>query len=62
MAERAADRVDAERLWRRHMSMARHGARADGGVNRQALSAEERAAWRELIGWGRELGLRAATD
>jgi hypothetical protein len=33
-----ADRVSEERLWARHMQMARHGATAAGGVNRQALS------------------------
>ena len=41
--------------------MARHGATASGGVNRQALSAEEFAAWRELIEWGRTLGMTPYT-
>lgn len=58
----AAAFVDADRLWQRHMALARHGARADGGVDRQALSAEERAAWHELIGWASALGLTASTD
>jgi N-carbamoyl-L-amino-acid hydrolase len=44
------------------MRMARHGATPNGGVNRQALSLEDAAAWRELIGWGRGLALDAATD
>jgi N-carbamoyl-L-amino-acid hydrolase len=44
------------------MRMARHGATAAGGVNRQALSAEEFAGWREIIDWARALGLSAATD
>ncbi len=44
------------------MAMARHGATAGGGVNRQALSAEDIAAQKMLIGWGNELGLTAATD
>ncbi|HET9669517.1 MAG TPA: M20 family metallo-hydrolase [Casimicrobiaceae bacterium] len=57
-----ADRIDAERLWSRHMRLARHGATPVGGVNRQALSAEEFAAWREVIAWGREASLAPFTD
>ncbi len=44
------------------MRMARHGATATGGVNRQALSPAEFAAWRELIAWARSLGLVPYTD
>ncbi|MEP7328401.1 MAG: Zn-dependent hydrolase [Betaproteobacteria bacterium] len=62
MTAKVASRIDATRLWGRHMQLARHGALANGGVNRQALSVEEVAAWRELIGWGREFGLAASTD
>jgi beta-ureidopropionase / N-carbamoyl-L-amino-acid hydrolase len=58
----AAARIDAKRLWARHMQLARHGATANGGVNRQALSAEEIAAWRDVIAWGREAGLVPFTD
>ena len=57
-----ADRIDADRLWARHMRLARHGASANGGVNRQALSAEEFSAWREVIGWALEAGLAPYTD
>lgn len=58
----AAEFVNEERLWERHMQMARHGATPGGGVNRQALSDEDIAACRTLIGWGRQLGLLPATD
>jgi len=58
----AADRIDAERLWTRHMRLARYGATPGGGVNRQALSDEEFAAWREVIAWGREAALAPFTD
>jgi beta-ureidopropionase / N-carbamoyl-L-amino-acid hydrolase len=58
----AAAKVDQARLWERHMRMARHGATPTGGVNRQALTTEEHDAWRELIGWARQLGLGAFTD
>jgi len=58
----AADHVSKERLWQRLMAMARHGATSAGGVNRQALSAEDIAARRELIDWGAQLGLIAHAD
>jgi N-carbamoyl-L-amino-acid hydrolase len=54
--------VRQERLWERHMAMARHGATPAGGVNRQALSREEVDARRTLIQWGRALDLTPATD
>src|SRR5258706_7484893 len=59
---RAADRVDETRLWQRHMAMARLGARPDGGVNRQALSDEDIAARRQLIGWATARGFACAVD
>jgi N-carbamoyl-L-amino-acid hydrolase len=62
MTGKIAARVSEARLWERHMAMARHGATAAGGVNRQALSPEDAAAQAELIGWGVALGLTAATD
>ena len=59
---RAADGVDETRLWQRHMAMARLGARGDGGVNRQALSDEDIAARRTLIGWAEARGFSCAVD
>ncbi len=59
---RPSTHVDAARLWQSHLSLARHGATAAGGVNRQALSDEEIAARRELIAATRDLGLAAFTD
>ena len=61
-AARAAEKVDRNRLWQRLMAMARHGARPDGGVNRQAFSAEDAAARRELADWGVALGLGVHVD
>ncbi len=52
----AAARVDEQRLWQRHMDMAQHGARDDGGVNRQAFSAEDAAARALLASWAESLG------
>jgi N-carbamoyl-L-amino-acid hydrolase len=57
-----AARVDRERLWQRHMQLARHGATAAGGVNRPALSHAEIAARRDVIAWGGAIGLAASTD
>jgi len=62
MMQGPAARVDAERLWQLHQQLARHGATASGGVDRQALSAAEIDAWRELVGWARDAGLAAFTD
>ncbi len=62
MTTGVAARVDGKRLWDRHMQLARHGATAANGVNRQALSAEEIAARRDLIQWGSAAGLTACTD
>ncbi|MCG8693105.1 MAG: M20 family metallo-hydrolase [Minwuiales bacterium] len=54
--------VDRERLWRRLMEMAAIGARADGGVNRQALSAEDARARQLMVAWAADLGLEPSTD
>lgn len=62
MSADAAKCIDEERLWRRHMQMAEHGATAAGGVNRQALSAADIAAQKTLIGWGEQIGLVAAAE
>jgi N-carbamoyl-L-amino-acid hydrolase len=57
-----AGKVDVERLWRRHMELARFGATANGGVNRQALSHEEIEARAELVRWGCAIGLEPSAD
>ncbi|SAK93926.1 allantoate amidohydrolase [Caballeronia hypogeia] len=54
--------VNGARLWQHLMKLAEFGALPDGGVNRQALSDEEIAAWRQMIAWAREAGLDAACD
>ena len=58
----AAAGIDEARLWQRHVEMARLGARPDGGVNRQALSDEDIAARRTLIGWAEARGFACAVD
>lgn len=54
--------IDADRLWTRLMALAEIGATPAGGVNRQALSDGEIAAWHRVIGWAQEAGLSPATD
>ncbi|MBT9385083.1 Zn-dependent hydrolase [Pseudooceanicola sp. CBS1P-1] len=54
--------INPDRLWKRLMDMARIGAIPGDGVNRQSLSAEDRAAMACLIGWGRAIGLTPAFD
>lgn len=57
-----AQRVDTARLWDRLAALARIGATAGGGVDRQALSEGEIEAWRLVIGWAREAGLAPSAD
>ena len=58
----SALRINADRLWSRLMVLARIGATAAGGVDRQALSAGEIEAWRQVIAWAHEAGLAVGTD
>ncbi len=44
------------------MTLTRHGGRADGGVDRQALSDVEIEARAEIVAWGRAAGLVPFTD
>lgn len=59
---RAAAAVREDRLWRRHMEMAKLGATAKGGVNRQALSPEDVAARKLLMSWATARGFTVTTD
>lgn len=61
-SERVADAVREDRLWGRLMDMAKIGAIPGNGVNRQALSKEDIAARRQLIGWARARGFGVEVD
>ncbi len=61
-SSRVAQAVDQGRLWQRHVEMARHGGLPKGGVNRQALSAEDIAARRQLCDWAGQRGFPVFTD
>lgn len=54
--------INADRLWTRLMALAEIGATPAGGVNRQALSDGEIAAWHRVIGWACEASLTPSTD
>jgi len=57
-----AGAVNSDRLWQRHMDMAKIGATGRGGVNRQALTQEDAQARALLIHWARERGFTASVD
>ncbi|MCY4550252.1 MAG: Zn-dependent hydrolase [Defluviicoccus sp.] len=59
---KAAAAIDGERLWRRHMALAEIGATGKGGVNRQALGADEARARALLAEWAGERGYRVSVD
>ena len=56
------DLIDGDRLWSRIMRPSEFGARADGGVDRPALSVAEIEARAQIVAWARELGLSPSTD
>ena len=46
--------VNGDRLWARLMRMAEIGGFDGGGVNRQALSDEDHAAWAQMLDWAED--------
>jgi N-carbamoyl-L-amino-acid hydrolase len=54
--------VKQDRLWQRHVDMAKLGGTPKGGVNRQALSAEDAAARNLLASWAKARGFEIFTD
>ncbi|MCO6386468.1 Zn-dependent hydrolase [Aliihoeflea sp. 40Bstr573] len=54
--------INEERLWSRHMEMARIGAIAGDGNRRLAMSAEDGEARALLAGWCEEAGLSMQVD
>jgi beta-ureidopropionase / N-carbamoyl-L-amino-acid hydrolase len=57
-----ANAVKEDRLWQRHVDMAKLGGTPKGGVNRQALSAEDAAARNLLASWAKARGFSIFTD
>src|SRR5947207_13189518 len=58
----SANAVKEDRLWQRHAEMAKLGGTPKGGVNRQALSAEDAAARNLLASWAKARGFSIFTD
>src|SRR3546814_2403747 len=54
--------IDAARLWRRHVDMARIGGTAKGGVCRLALTEKDIAAHRLMADWAKARGFRVFLD
>ncbi|MFI5002390.1 MAG: Zn-dependent hydrolase, partial [Reyranellales bacterium] len=57
-----ANSVREDRLWQRHVDMAKLGGTPKGGVNRQALSPEDAAARNQLAAWAKARGFAVSTD
>ncbi len=58
----AAAAVNEQRLWQRHMDMAKIGETPKGGVDRQALTPEDVRARALLADWAEKLGFECAMD
>src|SRR5258708_33356830 len=58
----SASAVKEDRLWQRHVDMAKLGGTPKGGVNRQALSPEDAAARNLLAAWATARGFAIFTD
>ena len=55
-------KINAERLWQRHMVLAKIGATAKGGNNRQALTDEDITARKQFITWCEDAGCEIRID
>jgi beta-ureidopropionase / N-carbamoyl-L-amino-acid hydrolase len=55
-------KVDRQRLWDRHLTLAGYGALPDGGVDRQAMTPADAEARRQLVAWASDIGLTASVD
>src|SRR5437879_11778506 len=54
--------VNPDRLWHRHLAIARIGATGRGGVNGQALTPEDAEARRQVLAWAAARGFTASVD
>ena len=62
MSQIAYPKVNTERLWQRHMDMAKIGATKGGGVHRLALTSEDIEAHVLLVKWAEAHGFSVALD
>src|SRR2546429_4456572 len=54
--------VNPDRLWQRHLALARIGATGRGGVTRQALPPGAAEARRQVLAWAAARGFAASVD
>jgi len=54
--------VKEDRLWQRHLEIAKIGATGRGGVNRLALTPEDAEARRRVLAWTAARGFEASVD
>src|SRR5207253_850395 len=54
--------VNPDRLWQRHLALARTGATGRGAVNRQALTPGDAEARRQVLAWAAARGFAASVD
>ena len=57
-----ADAVREDRLWQRHVDLAKIGATPKGGVNRQALTPEDGKGRALVASWAEARGFTTAVD
>lgn len=57
-----ADAVREDRLWQRHVDLAKIGATPKGGVNRQALTPEDGKGRALVTSWAKARGFTTAVD
>ena len=54
--------INKDRLWQRHMDLAKIGATPKGGVNREAFTEEEILARKKLASWANSRGFKCSID
>jgi len=62
MSKRQYPKVDADRLWQRHLDMAKIGGTAGGGVHRLALTQEDIEAHLLLVKWAEAVSFSTDLD
>ncbi|MHA1567588.1 MAG: Zn-dependent hydrolase [Alphaproteobacteria bacterium] len=60
--ERLVGAVNEDRLWSRHMAIAKFGKTGRGGVNRQAMSPQDTAARQKFLSWAGSAGYKIGAD
>ncbi len=62
LAIAAANSVNQDRLWNRHMEMAKIGGLENGGVDRQAFTESDCRARQRLVSWAKQRNYQISID